>query len=235
MILYNEFIDELNSLKDEKYKEFSYKLLNDKSLNLLGVRIPLLKKIAKKLVKSVNDDKNDIIDFVKSESNSFEELIVKGFVIGYTNNSNDFVLELLKFYVNKISNWSICDSVSNNLKIIKKNLDFFYPFIEESLSKNQEFVIRFGIVNLLNHYVNDNYIDKIIEIIQRKYPDYYYVDMAIAWLICVCYVKYPDKTICLFDGRLKPTINNMAISKINDSYKVSEEEKQMLKKRKIKF
>lgn len=234
MILYNEFIDELNSLKDEKYQEFSYKLLNDKSLNLLGVRIPLLKGIAKKIVKSIDDNKNDISEFVKSESNSFEELIVKGFVIGYTKNSSDFVLELLKFYVNKISNWSICDSVSNNLKIMKKDLDFFYPFIEECLSKNQEFVIRFGIVNLLNHYVGDAYIDKIIEIIQRKYPDYYYVDMAVAWLICVCYVKYPSKTICLFDGKLKPTINNMAISKINDSYKVSEEEKQMLKKKRIK-
>lgn len=234
MILYNEFINELNSLKDEKYKEFSYKLLNDKSLELIGVRIPLLKKIAKRIAKSINDNKDDIITFVKSRSNSFEELIVKGFVISYTKNSNDFILELLYDYINKISNWSVCDSVSNNLKIIKKNLDYFYSFVEYCLSSNKEFVVRFGIVNLLNHYVNDSYIDRIIEIIKRKYPNYYYVDMAIAWLICVCYIKYPGKTICLFDGNLKPTINNIAISKINDSYKVSEKDKMMLKKRKIK-
>lgn len=234
MILYNEFINELNSLKDEKYKEFSYKLLNDKSLELIGVRIPLFKKIAKRIAKSINDNKDDIITFVKSRSNSFEELIVKGFVISYTKNSNDFILELLYDYINKISNWSVCDSVSNNLKIIKKNLDYFYSFVEYCLSSNKEFVVRFGIVNLLNHYVNDSYIDRIIEIIKRKYPNYYYVDMAIAWLICVCYIKYPGKTICLFDGNLKPTINNIAISKINDSYKVSEKDKMMLKKRKIK-
>lgn len=234
MILYNELINELNSLKDEKYKEFNYKLINDKSLELIGVRISLLKKIAKRIIKNVNDNKGDIINFVRSDSICFEELLVKGLIIGYTKNSNDFILELLYDYINKISNWGVCDSVSNNLKIIKKNLEYFFPFIEYCLSSNREFVVRFGIVNLLNHYVNDSYIDIIIEIIKREYPDYYYINMAIGWLICICYIKYPDKTISLFDGNLKPSINNIAISKINDSYKVSEKDKMMLKKRKIK-
>ena len=54
--------------------------------------------------------------------------------------------------------------------------------------------------------------------------------MAEAWLICEMYIKYP-KEIKKFleNNNLNKFTQNKAISKIHDSYRVSKEEKELLK------
>lgn len=215
---------------DSKYKEFHQSLLSGE-FNVLGIRVPKMREISKRIALEIKDD--EIESFIKSDSLYYEEKMIKGMVIGYLKKDKSFILKLLKGFVKKIDNWGICDSFCATLKIMKKENDYFYPFLEECLSSNDEFVIRFAIVSLLNHYVNDRYIDRIIEIIKRNYPDYYYINMAIAWLICDCYIKYPNKTKVLFDGSLNKFINNKAISKIHDSFRVKKEEKEELKKYRI--
>ena len=220
--------EELKTLADIKYKEFHQGLLAGE-FSVLGVRVPKLREISKRIASELNE--NEIKEFVNSESFYYEEKMIKGMVIGYLKSDKDVILDLLKGYVTKIDNWGICDCVCATLKIMKKENDYFYSFLEECLKSDKEFVVRFAIVCLLNHYVNDEYIDKIIEIIKRNYPDYYYIDMAIAWLICDCFIKYPDKTKPLFDFGLKKFINNKAISKINDSFRVSKDDKELLKEK----
>lgn len=48
-MLYQQLLEELNSLADENYRNFHRKLLKNDSVNLIGVRIPALRKIAKRL------------------------------------------------------------------------------------------------------------------------------------------------------------------------------------------
>ena len=64
---------------------------------------------------------------------------------------------------------------------------------------------------------------------------FYYVMMAKAWLISECYIKYPKET---FEYLKRTNIDditfNKAISKICDSYRVTKEDKIVLKKMKKK-
>ncbi len=54
--------------------------------------------------------------------------------------------------------------------------------------------------------------------------------MANAWLVQVCYVKYPEKTRhFLENSALDDFTHNKAIQKIRESYRVSREEKEELK------
>ena len=56
--------------------------------------------------------------------------------------------------------------------------------------------------------------------------------MAVAWAIASAYVKYKDRTLEYLDNNhLDDVTFNKAISKINDSYKVTREEKEMLRRK----
>lgn len=58
--------------------------------------------------------------------------------------------------------------------------------------------------------------------------------MALSWIICEVYIKYPekiDKFICI--NYLDKFVLNKSISKIRDSYRVSKKDKEELKKRRI--
>lgn len=83
----------------------------------------------------------------------------------------------------------------------------------------------------MKYYINDNYIDNIInEIISNEKTDDYYLMMVIAWLMQLIYLKYPEKiTWLLFHKLSNKFIIRKTISKIYDSYKVSRDEKTTLK------
>ena len=114
-------------------------------------------------------------------------------------------------------------------KIIKNNWDKTYPLVLSYLYDEEPWIRRVGVVILLNYYVCDNYIDKIIEEITKIKLDDYYVKMAVAWLIQVCYIKYRIKMIDFlrFD-QIDNWTHNKAIQKIRESLQVSKEEKDKL-------
>ena len=101
------------------------------------------------------------------------------------------------------------------------------------LEKKEPYTIRFGLVLLLDYYVNDSYIDQVLQLCQHNYIDHYYVSMAHSWLISICYIKYPEKTKnFLKQAKIRPWVYRKAISKICDSKRVSKEEKDKLKQMK---
>lgn len=222
---YKNFINELLSLKDEKYLKFTKKITNTK-VEMIGVQIPKLRKLAKDISKT------DINSFIKEyKGNYFEERMILGFVIGLST-LEDYK-KYLEFYSTQILDWSLCDSVACSLKKIKKEKEYFFEFAQKMIKTNNEFQVRFGIVILLNFYLEDNYIDKIINIIISLKSDKYYINMAISWILSEIYIKYPlkiDKYIN--ENYLNNFVLNKTISKICDSYRVSKEIKEKLKLRK---
>ena len=85
--------------------------------------------------------------------------------------------------------------------------------------------------------VNDIYIDRILSIINSfTEASYYYVDMILAWLLCDSFIKERDKTLQFFKkNNANSFVINKAISKCHDSYRVTKEDKEMLKKYKKQF
>ena len=225
---YLEFIDFLKENKDEKYKNFHQKLLND-DINLIGIRTPILQVIAKEI------SKGNYTEFINQMNHNFyEEIIIHGLIIGNLKSPLNQIFELLDEFLKYNTNWAINDIVAAKLKIFNKNNDECYSYIQKLINSNNSFDIRLGIVLLLDHYINDNYIDKILKIVLNIKDDNYYVMMALAWLISICYIKYPDKTIEIIKSKkLNKLVHNKAIQKIIESKRVSIDEKEFLRDFKV--
>ena len=220
---YNKFINYLFTFEDIKYKEFHSKLIL--SNNLIGIRTPILKEIAKKI------SKGDYKTFIKLNKHEiYEEIIIHGLIIGYLSDFNES-LSLLDNFIPYVDNWAINDIVCANMKCFNNNQEEGYVFILECISSDNPWIVRFGIVLLLNFYINDNYIDKILDICNTIKSDDYYVRMAIAWLISICYIKYKNKTLnFLKQTKIDDWTFNKAIQKIIESTRVEIDEKIELKK-----
>ena len=219
---YQEYVKYLISLKDDKNKDFSKKLITTK-YEILGIKIPVLRDIAKQIKKG------NYLSFLKYNNYKYyEEVMIRSFVIAYSKD-----LDLLDKYLdecnNYIDNWSACDSFTSSLKHIKNNDYFFNKFKSFTLS-NEEYKVRVGITSILFNFVNDKYIDEIFNIIDNVTLDTYYINMSISWLLCDCFIKQRDKTLkYIKHTKVNNFTFNKFISKCNDSYRVSKEDKLFLK------
>ena len=114
--------------------------------------------------------------------------------------------------------------MANHLNHMLENC-FLQPYLK---SKN-EFEVRFAIVSLLDHFINDIYLEQLFQVIDEIKHEGYYVKMAIAWAVSICYIKYPQETgNYLKQDTLDDFTHNKAIQKIRESYRVSKEEKENL-------
>lgn len=218
---YKEYIDYLFSFQDLEYKEFNTRIVNS-SYPLIGIRVPIMKRIAKEL-------KNYYEIYLGYEEKYYEEIFIKSLLISNLKDC-DRLIELLDDFTYKIDNWAICDSMCTNMKIVGKNKELFYKHILNFINSEHEFRIRVGVILLFDYYLCDEYIDEVLEKIKNINTDYYYVKMAIAWLICESFIKYRDKTLdFLLNNKLDNFILRKSISKIHDSYRVSDSDKKYLK------
>lgn len=216
---------QLFELQDLKYKEFHSSLCPNVD-KIIGVRVPKLKEIAKKIAK---EDYKNFLDNI--EDYYYEELVLHGLVIGYANITIEETFQYLEKFVPKINSWAVCDTTCSNLKITKKYIKEMWEFLDKYIKSNKEYEIRFAIVMYLNYYLTDEYIDIILENIDSITSKDYYVQMAIAWLISCAYVKQKERTLIYFDkNNLDKFTQNKSIQKICESYRVDEQEKQKIRK-----
>ena len=218
---YQEFGGILLSHGDEGFAEFDRRGIPVER-PILGVRTPAMRKMAREIVRG---NWQEFLDF---EPVSFEELTIRGFVIGLLP-YNEMRARLGKF-LPLIDNWATCDMFCATLKSVKQRREDFLEVILPML-KGGEFEVRTGLVLLLDYYVDFDYLQVIFEQVDKvKEREEYYVRMAVAWLLCECYVKYPDETyLYLKQNSLPDWILRKTISKINDSYRVMPEEKELIK------
>ena len=227
---YEEFLNELYSLQDLKYKKFHSKLImSDK---LIGVRTPELKRIAKVIAR------NNYLEFFKENRHElYEENLVHGLVLGYLKLEFNELKPLVDEFIPFIDNWAVCDTTVANLKVYKKNKtkDIVFEEIKKYINSNNLWVNRFGYVLLLEYFIEEKYIEEIFELCEN-YKDHYYVKMAIAWLISMCYIKFKGRTLTfLKKHKLDVWTHNKTIQKIIESYRVPDEDKKMLRSLKRKW
>lgn len=224
----NEIREKIFSLADEKYKEFHSGLCPNTN-NIIGVRVPILRKYAKELIKE-NFEEN----FSKIENQYYEEIMLKGMMIGLQKMEITTKLKYIEEFIPLIDNWAICDIFVAGLKIKEK--EEFYKFILKYLDNSKtEFEIRFGLVALLDHFIDQNHIKEIFDITEKIKKEEYYVEMAIAWLISICYIKFPKETLkYLKSNTLSNFVYNKSIQKIIESTRIDKVEKEKLRKMKRK-
>lgn len=216
-------------LADEKYKKFHTGLCPNTN-NIIGVRVPILRSLAKEIAKG------DINSYLKNANDDYyEEIMLQGMVIGIQKSDFKQTCKYLEKFIPKIENWAICDVTVSELKIVKKNQTEMLNFLKDYLKSEKEFEVRFAVVMLLNYYITEEYIDFVLEQLNEIKHEGYYVKMAVAWAISIAYIKFPKKTIkFLKENNLDNFTYNKALQKIIESYRVDENEKQIIKDMKRK-
>lgn len=215
---------DLFKYQDLKYKEFNDKILNSKEITTIGIRIPILRKLAKEVAL------NDYLDYINSKHKYFEEYIIHGLVIGNIKIPFNDKLDMIDKFLPHIHDWATNDIVCSNLKDFKKNQEVGFNYINKLL-KGNNWSIRFALILLLDYYINDEYIDKVLLICENVKDNDYYVMMGLSWLLSTCFIKFKDKTsILIKSNKLNKEVTNKTISKICDSYRVSKIDKDEIKK-----
>ena len=224
---YKQFINYLISFEDKKYKEFNSRIVDTK-LNIIGIRVPILRSIAKKISKT------NVEDYFKLVSNKYyEEIFLYGLVLA---SSNEKLLDkYMVDFINRIDNWSICDSFCSSLKIVNKKQGKYWIYFTSLIDLEKEFQTRVSLIVMMNYYLCDQYIDRVLKIVTSIESDYYYINMAISWLLSVAIIKYEDKVLDIIKTKkLSKFVQNKTISKIQDSYRIDKKIKDEVKKYRIK-
>ena len=221
--------EELISLSDEKYRDF-HKNLCPGVENILGVRLPILRKISKNLTKY------NYIDYLNNKDlKYYEEIMIKGLIIGYIKVDNDTGFNYIKNFIPYIDNWAVCDSFCNNLKFTNKNMNKVWNFLMTYLSSSNEFELRFVIVMILNYFLTEEFIDDVLNIFNNIHHEGYYVKMAVAWAISFAYIHFPQKTLeFLKNNNLDKFTYNKSLQKIIESNRVSKDDKDLMRSMKVK-
>ncbi len=224
----NEIKKNLFKYQDKKYQKFESSLIpNVEKKLIIGVKTPILKNMAKEIIKADLSDKyikmlphkyfeeNQIHSFIISESKDFDECI---------KNINSF----LKY----VDNWATCDQLCP--KIFKKNKNQLLFHIKKWINIKKTYHIRFGIKMLMSHFLDEDFDKKYLKIVSSIQSDEYYVNMMIAWYFATALAKQYDDTIVYLEKyKLSPWVHNQTIKKAIESYRVSENNKKYLRSLKL--
>lgn len=218
---YNEY---LQGLKAEDKKCKWEKNITCTDLECIAVPATVVKDIAKEITKG--------------NAESFLKLwpwtsLTSAYIIAKViSNIKDFSIQsrYLDKYANYASCWAMTDALK--IKITVENEKEYWDILCEYLKSERVFKRRIGVILMFGYIQKEEYIHKIFSNIQSIYnEEEYYVNMAVAWLLCECFIKQRDITLCYLEkGILNRFVTNKTISKCRDSFRVSKEDKQMLLK-----
>ena len=191
--------------------------------NYYGIRLPELRKIAKKIIKEKR------YDFFNEKHDSFEELTIHAYAIGYLKEDINTCLKYLNEFIPLVNHWSVNDSLCQNMKFARKYPQEVFAFLKTKKDSDNEWEIRVIAVTLLSHFLNDEYIDEVITILDGLKRPTYMSKMGIAWAFATIMAKYENKMfLYLENSSLDDWTYNKALSKMKESFRVSEQAKEKI-------
>ena len=214
-----EFNNYLKSIERPEKIDFTTKTINTK-MQVLAIPIPELRKIANQICKG-----NYIFYLDTFNNKYYENTLINAILI---NNIKD--IKTKKYYISKlkIDNWSTVDILKFKIKNQEQE---YLNLAKEYLKSKQEFIRRIGVRILFNYTENDD-LTEIFDIINSlQSEEKYYVNMAVAWLLCELMIKNRNQTLKYLENhKLNDFTINKTISKCRDSFRVSNEDKELLLK-----
>lgn len=223
----NDILNEIRKNADEAYGDFTAKLIpNIKRKKIIGLRAPIAKKIARTYAQSEVGK-----SFLSSLPHAYhDEYLVHAYMLGYLElpfeNMKAHVLSFLPY----IDNWAVCDSFCASIRNFFKDADQALDFVLSCLKSDKTYTVRFGLVCLLNYYVEEKYIDMLSKVVKTVKSEEYYVNMALAWLVSIMLIKEYEKSLpFLLSGTLDTWVHNKSISKFTESLRPTGEQKSYIK------
>ena len=221
--------EKLFALKDEKYAVFQTKLIPGMEAgSVIGVRTPELRSLAKKLVKD-----EDIASFLEDLPHKyFDETQLQAFIISEMKDFDRCMLEVERF-LPYVDNWATCDQMSP--KVFRKNKAKLLDQVRIWLESDRTYTIRFAVGMLMEHFLDDDFDLEYPKMVAGIRSSEYYVNMMIAWYFATALAKQYDATLPFIEKRmLDPWTHNKTIQKAVESYRITDEQKEYLKRLKVK-
>lgn len=217
----NDLVKKLLENSDPEYKAFNDKLANTK-LPTIGVRIPMLRKIAKEYFGLIDE----IFDSFTGRTPYFEEILCLGIVLSKAklelSARKEYILSWLKY----VDSWALTDTAVYQPK--EREKEEYFDFLAILSKGDKEFFIRYGAVGLFK-YIDERPSD-VLEVYKGVKFGAYYVDMAVAWGICELLVKSYDIAISAVENNIfPPFVHNKAIQKSIESFRISDKQKEYLR------
>ena len=223
----DKILKEIKNSAHPAYKEFHSRLIPTvHSDTVLGVRAPMAHKIAKRYA---NTDFG--AQFLLSLPHSYyDENVVHAFMLGHLKCGTSELQSKIEAFLPYVDNWAVCDGLCAHLKHFFKSPKDGYPFVLQCAKSNSTYTARFGLVCLLDYYIDKEHIQDILSLCKSIKSDEYYVNMALAWLISFCLIKEYDSTLPLLSEKsLNKWVHNKAIQKACESYRISNDKKAYLR------
>lgn len=207
---------------DEKYREFSSKLIPNIDIEkIIGVRVPILRKIAKEIYRE--DGQN----FLENLPHFYhEENLIHAFLINEIKDekiASDAIFEFAKY----MDNWAVTDSI--NPKAFKNNSAAVRTLVDRLLKQSGEYQIRLAIILMMKFLQGENFVESDLDTILNMKTDFYYVNMARAWYIAELAHNNSEHAIDFIKSqKLDAWCQNKAIQKIRESRKIDDSLKNQL-------
>lgn len=207
---------------EPKYQKFMQSLIPG-CKHILGVRMPVIKKIAKDF------SQEQMQQYLCHSPHYLEEHLLQAIFIGKLfYSTSDFAL--ISGFVPKINNWAVCDCFCTNLKFSAENKDEMLKFLTRYFNSHYEFEIRFAMVMLLNYFIEEPMLSYIFARTENFNHQGYYAQMSVAWLLSQCFAKFEQRTLSYLKvSSLDNVTYNKTIQKILESQKVSKDLHWLLK------
>ncbi len=217
-------IEELLALQDVSYGDFQAKLTPGIPRELfIGVRVPEVRKLAKRLVKEP-----EISEFLNELPHKYyDENMFHGLLISEIKDYDACIGAVEKF-LPYVDNWAVCDIMSP--KVFKKNKDKLFNKIKEWSASEKTFTCRFGMEMLMTYFLDDDFRPEYLDIPASVHSEEYYVNMMTAWFFATALAKQWDSAVVYIEnGVLDTWVHNRAIQKARESYRITPEQKEYLK------
>ena len=210
-----------------------------------------VKESAKGSAKSMPKDVANFLD--KLPHKYFEENQVHLFVVERIKDFDECLYRIEQF-LPYIDNWAVCDGKAP--KALLKDEKRFVSCIEKWLKSNHPYTVRFGVNMLMNYFLDERFDKKFLKWVAAidenlfdddstgaaqsqkqaasvnaaRPTDRYYVQMVIAWYMATALAKQWDATFPYIKGRkLSPWIHAKTIQKACESYRITQEQKEILR------
>ena len=218
-------IAHLETLSDSQYRSFNLSLIPNHGMDALGVRVPLLRAVAKDI------SKGDWRAFLSAScSHPLHEIrMLHAIVLGNARCPIEEKIQLIDTFLPCVNNWAVCDALCASCRPRRTDEGNLFELVCACANSGLEFRKRFGLVMMMNHYRDDLWADRVLAAYSGFNSPYYYARMGAAWGLATLFLYQREGVLSILrSDALDVFTHNMAIRKLRESRRVAEPDKRML-------
>lgn len=207
----------LRANADERYRAFTQPLTNDDSVEYIGVRIPVIDKLAKEIAAG------DWRKYIKNyDRKYFECRLLHGKLLSKIKADFPALMRLIDEFLPCVTSWAICDTSVRKFRQVAGHERECMEIAKKYTASENQWAVRAGLCLIFANLVGGQYIDEILDIAKSVKNGGYYAQMMNAWLIAECCISFPAQVERLLAERtLNKFTQNKAIQKIRESNRIA--------------